>query len=139
MKKDYKRMTWLLLLMMFFSLTPAFALTTFGGQQPPINRYYSSQAYYPRYYPGYGYDYNYGSDFVRKMYILSRMAQQNPDGHINYSSTSAYYHSDEIGRHPIRDERKIKALKELYSASGNGGYGNNYQNGDKVVNVNVSM
>lgn len=59
-----------------------------------------------------------------------------PEGY-RYRSSSAYYHSYEFGRHAVRDKRRLKYMKEYYD---NNGYsGNSYQNGNKVVNVNVSM
>ena len=85
----------------------------------PYNSY-SYRTYYPNhyshYYPNY-HGYNYGYGYYPNNY--------------NYNKR----------RHPIKDKREIKYLKEYYSAiNGNSdSKGQTYQNGNKTVNVNISM
>ena len=103
------------LLFVFVSIVAAQKVKAFYGV--PYNSYTYSSAYYPNYY-NYGYGYGYHA----------------PGYHRNYQR-----------RHPIKDERELKYIREYYKAVN--GYDSNkkynkgttYQNGNKVVNVNIDM
>lgn len=94
--KIRKKLASILVTAILLSLSPVFAEVSshFKNHQKRTPEYYnypSPQAYYNGYDYGYDYDRYRRDEFLRKVFIISKMAERNPGVQYKYTSTSAVY------------------------------------------------